>query len=80
MYKLIYKVESNKKTRVIEVYALKMSSAIMEGVIKDFSAKFPDEYIIRAYLHEMNAIVTKDMTDTEIKYIANDIIELSKFL
>ena len=53
MYKLIYRVESNKKTREIDVYTLKMSSAIMEGVIKDFSAKFPDEFIIRAYLHKM---------------------------
>lgn len=53
MYKLIYRVESNKKTREIDVYALKMSSTIMEGVIKDFSAKYPDEYIIRTYLYKM---------------------------
>lgn len=56
MYKLIYKVESNKKTREIDVYALKMSSALMEGVIKNFSATYPDEFIIRAYLHKMEII------------------------
>lgn len=80
MYKLIYTVESNKKTRKIDVYALKMSNTIMESVIKDFSAKFPDEYIIRAYLNKMNVILTKGITDKEIEYIANDIIELRKFL
>ena len=53
MYKLIYRVESNKKTREIEVYALKMSSEIIEGVIKDFTEKFPNEFIIRAYLYKM---------------------------
>ncbi len=57
MYKLIYRVESNKKTRAIDVYALKMSSAIMEKVIKDFSDNYPDEYIIRAYLYKMETIL-----------------------
>ena len=80
MYKLIYRVESNKKTREIKVYALKISSVIMEGVIKDFTAKFPDEYIIRVSLSKMDDILTKDMTDKEFEYIANDIIELGKVL
>lgn len=53
MYKLIYRVESNKTTREVEVYALKMSSTLMEGVIKSFSAAYPNEIIIRAYLHKM---------------------------
>ena len=57
MYKLIYRVESNKKTREIEVYALKMCSALLEGVIKNFSATYPNEYIIRAYLYKMEVIL-----------------------
>ena len=57
MYKLIYRVESNKKTREIEVCALKMCSALLEGVIKNFSATYPNEYIIRAYLYKMEVIL-----------------------
>lgn len=53
MYKLIYRVESNKKTREIEVYAIKMCSTLMEGVLKNFTATFPNEFIIRAYLYKM---------------------------
>lgn len=53
MYKLIYRVESNKETREIDVYVLKMSSKIMEGIIKNFSATYPNEFIIRAYLYKM---------------------------
>lgn len=56
MYKLIYRVESNKKTREIEVYALKMSSALMEGVIKSFSETYPNELIIRSYLYKMEIL------------------------
>lgn len=57
MYKLIYRVESDKKTREIEVCANKMSSALLEGVIKDFSETYPNEFIIRAYLHKMEIYI-----------------------
>lgn len=53
MYKLIYRVESNKKTREITVYALNMSSVLMEGVLHDFAIHYPKEIVIRAYLHKM---------------------------
>lgn len=53
MYKLIYRVESNKTTREIDVTALKMSSAILESVIQSFIEHYPNEIIIRAYLHKL---------------------------
>ena len=53
MYKLIYRVESNKKTREIEITALKMSSTLLAGVIKSFGEHYPNETIIRAYLHKL---------------------------
>lgn len=53
MYKLIYRVESNNKTREIDVYALKMSSEIMKGVLKQFAVTYPNEFVIRAYLYKM---------------------------
>lgn len=53
MYKLIYRVESNKCTREIEVTALKMSSVLLAGVIKSFADQYPNETIIRAYLHKL---------------------------
>ena len=51
--RLIYRVESNKKIREIEITAFKMSSALLAGVIKSFSDNYPNETIIRAYLHKM---------------------------
>ncbi len=53
MYKLIYRVESNKCTREITVTALRMSSAILAGVIKAFGDNYPNETIIHAYLHKL---------------------------
>lgn len=53
MYRLIYRVETNKKTREIEVYAIKMCSALMEGVLKQFAVTYPNEFVIRAYLYKM---------------------------
>lgn len=53
MYKLIYRVESNKCTREIEVTTLRMSSALLAGVIKSFGEQYPNETIIRAYLHKL---------------------------
>lgn len=53
MYKLIYRVESNKKTREIEITALKMSSALLAGVIKSFGDNYPNETIIRVYQHKL---------------------------
>ena len=53
MYRLIYRVETNEKTREVEVYASKMCSALLEGVLKQFTATYPDELIIRAYLYKM---------------------------
>lgn len=53
MYKIIYRVESNKCTREIEVIALRMSSALLAGVIKSFGEQYPNETIIRAYLHKL---------------------------
>ncbi len=53
MYKLVYRVESNKCTREIEITTLKMSSALLAGVIKSFGEHYPNETIIRAYLHKL---------------------------
>lgn len=53
MYKIIYRVESNKCIREIEVTALRMSSALLAGVIKAFEEQHPNEIIIRAYLHKL---------------------------
>ena len=53
MYKLNYRIESNKTTREVEVYAVKLSNTILEGVIKQFYTMYPDEVIIRAYLHTL---------------------------
>ena len=53
MYKLIYRVESNKCTREIEITTMKMSSALLAGVIDAFGEHYPNETIIRAYLHKL---------------------------
>lgn len=53
MYRIIYRVESNKKTREIEVTTLRMSSVLLAGVIKSFGEQYPNETIIRAYLHKL---------------------------